>query len=69
MSRIHRWLRSVYRKKDWLWTIIWLAGLTALWIWDSLFLNAPALKQLRTGFLNTMLIALMVILFAALLGR
>jgi len=68
MSWIYRRLCKVYHKKDWFWTIIWVSGLSFLWIWDIQFLNAPALQQLKAGFLNTMLIAFIVILFAALLG-
>jgi hypothetical protein len=68
MNRLTAGLKSVYLKKDWLWTIIWLSGICGLWIWNLIFLNNPALQQIKTGFLNTLAIALMVIILAALLG-
>jgi ABC-type dipeptide/oligopeptide/nickel transport system permease subunit len=37
-------------------------------IWNLLYLNAPALRQVATGFFNTLIVAFLVILFAALLG-
>jgi hypothetical protein len=68
MNRLATGLQGLYRKKDWLWTLVYLGGLIVLLIWNLLFLNTPALKQIITGFLNTMAIALLVIIFAALLG-
>jgi len=57
-----------YNRKDRLWLSIWLGGLLLIWFWNIFFLNKPALFQLETGFINTMIIALLVIFFAAALG-
>jgi hypothetical protein len=57
-----------YNRKDRLWLSIWLGGLLLIWLWNIFFLNKPALLQLETGFINTMIIALLVIFFAAALG-
>ena len=57
-----------YNQKDRLWLSIWLGGLLLIWFWNIFFLNKPALLQLETGFINTMIIALLVIFFAAALG-
>jgi hypothetical protein len=61
-------LTRLYHRKDRLWLTIWLGGLLLIWLWNILFLNKPALHQLETGFINTMIIALLVILFAAAFG-
>lgn len=61
-------LQSIYRRKDQLWLLIWLGGTLLLWGWNRLFLNAPALARIETGFANTFLIALLVILLTAALG-
>jgi ABC-type dipeptide/oligopeptide/nickel transport system permease subunit len=55
-------------KKDVLWLLIWIAGLGFLWLWDALFLNAPAFARLQTAFLNSLLTGIMVALFALSLG-
>lgn len=52
---------SCLRLKDTRWLILWLAGISLLGLWDAVFLNRPAFKQLIAGFSNTMLIALLVI--------
>ncbi len=57
-----------FSRKDRLWLSIWLGGLLLIWLWNIFFLNKPALLQLETGFINTMIIALLVIVFAAALG-
>jgi len=54
--------------KDWLWLSIWISGILFIWIWNLIFLNSPALHQIENGFLNTIIIAAMVILIAAGLG-
>ncbi len=55
-------------RKDRRWLLIWLLGLLALWLWDSAFLNRPALERLETAFLNTVATGLLVILLSLLLG-
>ena len=62
------WLDKLTSKKDLLWLTIWIAGLGVLWIWDALFLNAPAFARLQTAFLNSLLTGLMVVLFSLALG-
>ncbi len=51
-----------------LWSVVWLAGLCALLIWDSFFLNGPAFTQLRTAFANTILAGAIVVILATALG-
>lgn len=62
------WLSILTSKKDLLWLTIWIAGLGLLWIWDALFLNAPAFARLQTAFLNSLLTGVMVVLFSLALG-
>jgi hypothetical protein len=54
--------------RDQLWAFIWLGVVALLGVWDLLFLNKPALKQVATGFVNTFLVACMVIIFTLVLG-
>lgn len=61
-------LQTIYQRKDQLWLLIWLGGNLLLWGWNRLFLNAPALARVETGFANTFVIALLVILLSAALG-
>lgn len=48
--------------------VIWLSGLLILWIWDKIFLFAPALKKLETAFFNTLFISLLATLLSLLLA-
>jgi ABC-type dipeptide/oligopeptide/nickel transport system permease subunit len=57
-----------YNQKDWFWLILWLIGILIIWIWNILFLNPPALAQVKSGFFNTLTISILVIFFSALLG-
>jgi len=59
---------SVFRNQDSRWAIFWLTGLAAMAMWDALFLNAPALKRVSTGFVNTLIIAVLTVGFTLLLG-
>jgi len=68
MTDVKSLVTDLYQKKDWLWFLIWLSGLFLIWTWNLLYLNTPAFHQLISGFLNTMIIALMVIVFSAILG-
>ncbi|MCB0265891.1 MAG: hypothetical protein KDH98_22305 [Calditrichaeota bacterium] len=54
-------IQQFFTDKDKLWLAIWLCGIALLTVWNALFLNAPAFERVRTGFVNTMLIALLVI--------
>jgi len=57
-----------YHHKDRYWFSIWILGLLLIWIWNILFLNEPALRQLESGFLNTLIISMLVIVFSTVLG-
>ncbi len=59
---------SFLRQTDKLWFVIWLVVTAGVGIWDVLFLNAPALKKVVTGFVNTFLISFLVIIFTLLFG-
>jgi ABC-type dipeptide/oligopeptide/nickel transport system permease subunit len=61
-------LRSFVSKKDLLWLTIWLAGLSILWIWDAVFLNAPALSRLQTAFANSLFTGATAVVFSLMLG-
>ncbi len=67
-ARLIQRVNRLYREKDKLWLLLWLAGLTGLGIWDALFLNAPAFARLQTGFVNTLVIAILVICLTLVLG-
>jgi ABC-type dipeptide/oligopeptide/nickel transport system permease subunit len=59
---------SLIKHEDTRWAMLWLAVTTVLGIWDVLFLNAPALKRVSLGFVNTFAIALMTAVFTLVLG-
>jgi ABC-type dipeptide/oligopeptide/nickel transport system permease component len=54
--------------KDTRWLFIWIAGGFITLLWDVLFLNKPALQKVLTGFFNTFIIALLVVLFTLVFG-
>lgn len=64
MNYLNKILDNLQKNKNLFWTVIWSGGLLLLWIWDILFLNAPALHKLELAFINTFLIGLIVILFS-----
>jgi hypothetical protein len=51
-------------RKDILWFLCWLGGSGLLWLWDLFFLNAPALHQVQTSFINTLIISCLVTIFS-----
>ena len=57
-----------YKHKDRYWFLIWILGLVTIWIWNISFLNKPALNQLEHGFINTITICLLVIIFSIVLA-
>lgn len=59
---------TIYRDKDKLWLLIWLAGVGLVWLWNILHLNRPALEKIEAGFFYTLVIALLGIVFSLLLG-
>jgi hypothetical protein len=54
--------------KDTRWVSLWIVGSFLLLIWDILFLNKPAFQKVLTGFFNTFIIALLVVLFTLVAG-
>lgn len=63
-----RFLTGIFRHRDTRWLCAWVAVVSALGFWDMLFLNRPALKRVVSGFANTFVIALLVIVFTLMLG-
>jgi hypothetical protein len=61
-------INDMIRFKDTRWVSLWIIGSLSLLIWDVLFLNKPALNKVVTGFFNTFIIALLVVLFTLVLG-
>ncbi len=55
---------KISEKKDKLWLFTWIGGILLIWIWDMVFLNNPALRQIEEGFINTFIISFMVIIFS-----
>ena len=56
------------KNKDFRWGLIWLVTTAVIGVWDVLFLNKPALKQVVAGFFNTFVIALLVIIATLVMG-
>lgn len=54
--------------KDKQWLIIWISSILILGIWDLLFLNKHAYKKVVSGYLNTIFIAFIVVIFTLLLS-
>lgn len=52
---------SILTSRDILWLGIWMVSVTAVGIWNVLFLNKPALDRIVTGFINTFTIACLVV--------
>ena len=61
-------LGEFYRDKDKRWLSIWVAGLLALWIWDLVFLNAPALARIEAAFVNTLYAGALVVFMSLVFG-
>lgn len=54
------YLKNLYRQKDKWWLALWISGILLFWFWDLLFLNAPSLRRVESGLLNTFAIAILV---------
>jgi len=50
------------------WAVLWFAGMAVLLGWDLLFLNRPALAQIQTALLNSLVGGFLVVLFSMVLG-
>ena len=59
---------SILREKDRRWTFLWAITITAVGIWNFTFLNKPALEKIVSGFTNTFLISLIVVVMTLFLG-
>ena len=53
-----------FEKKDKIWLLTWAGVVLLVWFWDMLFLNRPALRQIEEGFINTLIISSLVIVFS-----
>ncbi|HUI92454.1 MAG TPA: hypothetical protein VLX68_09435 [Chitinivibrionales bacterium] len=61
-------IKQLLLKKDLRWILIWLLGIIVAAVWNILFLNKPALRQVTAGFIDTFAIALLVVVFTLLLA-
>ena len=59
---------AVFRNKDLMWLVVWIAGLLGLGVWDLLFLNRPAFALVQQAFSNTLIAGLLVVVFSLVLG-
>lgn len=59
---------NINRHKDLAWLSIYTAALLTLGVWDILYLNGPALKLVARGFFNSMVIAMMTVIFTLMGG-
>ncbi len=55
-------------RRDAAWLVTWIGGLLLLWLWDTLFLNAPALERIQSAVLNSLVTCLAVVVLALLGG-
>lgn len=68
IQKIKLYSEYIYAQKDKFWLIVWLSILGLTLIWNILFLNKPALRLVIEGFLNTLYISALVVVFSFLLG-
>ena len=61
-------ISDIVCSKDTRWLSVWTGGSLLLLVWDVFFLNRPALQKVITGFVNTFIIASMVVAFTLVLG-
>jgi ABC-type dipeptide/oligopeptide/nickel transport system permease subunit len=54
-------IKNLFRQKDTRWTMLFICGLGTAVLWDVLFLNKPALRLVIAGFVNTFVIACIVV--------
>ncbi len=60
--------KNGFCRKDTLWLFAWFGVITCLTIWNAIFLNKPAFKQIAAGLLNTFVISFLVIVFSLVLA-
>ncbi len=68
IQNIRQYSGHIYSQKDKFWLIVWIGILGFTATWNILFLNKPALKLVVEGFLNTLYISVLVVVFSFLLG-
>ncbi len=61
-------LSALYRSKDRLWLVIWIGGIAVLFLWDAIFLNAPAFARVQMALINSLVSGIFVVILALLLG-
>ena len=66
MKQLKRILNDIYIKRDKRWIAYWVVGLCAVWVWDVLFLNAPALRQIEAAMACTFVVSFLVVIFSLL---
>jgi ABC-type dipeptide/oligopeptide/nickel transport system permease subunit len=62
------WLSGLYQSKDRLWSAIWAGGIATLFLWDAVFLNAPAFARVQTAMVNSLLTGALVVVLSLLFG-
>lgn len=62
--QLQKYIQTYFSQKDGFWLTVWITGILLAWIWNVLFLNAPALHLVEIGFLNTIAISTLVIIFS-----
>jgi ABC-type dipeptide/oligopeptide/nickel transport system permease subunit len=67
-GNVRTWSRRISEKHDLLWLVAWIGGLAMLWVWDAVFLNAPAFEKIQAAFLNSMATGIMVVIMALVCG-
>jgi len=63
-TEFQQYVEKSYHEKDKLWFFIWITFIGFLWIWNKIFLNQPAFSQIQTGFINTIMISIAVIIIS-----
>jgi hypothetical protein len=61
-------MRKILFYKDSRWLASWVAVSLIVLVWDTLYLNKPALHKVLSGFFNTFFIALLVVFFTLVIG-
>ncbi len=68
IQKIKLYSSYIYSQKDKFWLLVWLIILGLTLTWNILFLNKPALRLVIEGFLNTLYISLLVVVFSFIMG-
>jgi len=68
LKQVQKALHRFYLQKDKFWLAVWAGFVLLVWLWNLLFLNAPALRKVEAGFFNTFIIVILVVIFSLLLS-